>query len=168
MVFPSVGSAASPTLAVSRPTSFVKVAGPSSLLWTPKLHLAFPLSSKKPEIFENSAYAQSLVLEALGDPHLGFSGLTLVWISKKCRNPGMWESTRQTLQIQLIKKEKESKGTSREVLMYILFRHHLFSLILELPVEQFCHSTPSTKAYHICVGWTCWYLYFVVFICLIS
>lgn len=35
----SAGSAASPTLAVSRPTSFVEVAGSSSLLWTPKLHL---------------------------------------------------------------------------------------------------------------------------------
>lgn len=94
-VLPTAGSAASPTLAVSRPTSFVEVPGPSSLLWAPKLHLAFLLSSTKPETFKNSSYAQSLSLEALGDPPLGFLGLTLVQIAKKCENLEALESGNQ-------------------------------------------------------------------------
>lgn len=140
------------------------------LLWTPKLHLAFLLSSMKPETFENSAYAQSLRLEALGDPLLGSSGLRLVQIAKRMwifANAGIQES-RQTLQIQPIQKEKKNKGTSRGLLIFILIRHHFFSLVLELPVEPFSHSTASTKAYHTCMGWTGWYLHFVVFIYLIS
>lgn len=40
----------------------------------------------KPETFENSAFVQSLSLEALGDFCLGFLGLTLVQIAKKYEN----------------------------------------------------------------------------------
>ena len=75
MASPLLGTAATPTLAVSRPTGCVEVAGPSSLSCEPKSytsHLAFQLSSRKPETFENSAYAQALSLEALGDPPLRF------------------------------------------------------------------------------------------------
>jgi len=63
-------------------------------------HLVFRLSSRKPETFENSAYAQALSLQALGDPPPGFSGLTLVQTAKRCGSPGIWEPTRQSLQIQ--------------------------------------------------------------------
>lgn len=60
---PLPGTAATPAPAASRPTGFLEVAGPSSLSCEPKsctARLAFQLSSRKSETFENSAYAQAL------------------------------------------------------------------------------------------------------------
>lgn len=91
MASPLSGTAATPTPAVSRPASFVEVAGPSSLSCDPKSytsHLVFQLSSRKPETFETSAYAQALSLEALADPPLGFLGLTLVRTAKNVKALG--------------------------------------------------------------------------------
>lgn len=76
----------------------------------------------KPETIENSAYVQSLSLEALGDFCLGFLGLTLVQIAKKYENLKALEpENRDRLsRFNQLKKKKECKGTSRGVLIFIL------------------------------------------------